>query len=585
MNNHKQAITALLLALLFLLPAAGMLQNDPTESGSDIPVDGSALTNEHEVDPTGDPGTSDTPGTGETTPGSELDDGFEVNAEGERSTKKFLDAFKLNFDPFDPEDGDMVECIATVHNFGTERQVGYNVNVEFWREDEYIGTGTIDEIHPGENGTASVQWKARYGSHMMRVIADPDGSDGGPDEYELLLNVSRADYSPALYLYRNDSWIKNSITNQYYIQVINQGEKSDTINLRHTTKLYGENPAGWTIGLSQNSVTLDGGASTYVTLSVAYQLLTPDHTAEAVVKVIAESESDSSRDYMITTTTNVIRDVPILYVDDDGQHEDQPRMSYSVISGQYGPETDEINLRALEKNYAGLYHVVTLDGDTTYSGPPSQQGPSGPPFNSNSGLSPYTIDGNRVYLQDYDIVIWDTGYIETLTADGYDWDLSNQNHAWYDQTELRKFMDNGGCFIWLNNKGVESHDNQAGTFSNPLMTDYFNMERAVQQGGLQYRIVGDSQHPVSRGIDVENTFFYSVAGDRSDSLWPGEGAHGLYYSGTSYNTIAYERPRVSSTQQRFKAIYQSVQWPSFGSSYWHYYDDPSPCGSGPSCRP
>ena len=549
-----------------------MLQNDPSNDPVGPIGDGSVLTNEQGVETTPKSETSDTE-TDPIDPEEEID---EVNTEGDRSSKKFLDAFKLNFEPFDPEDGEVIDCTATVHNFGTERQIAYNVNVEFWFEDVYIGTDTIDEIQPGENGTASVEWKAVFGSHTMRTIADPDASDGGPDDYEVVLNVTRSEYSPILYLSDNASWIKNSETNEYYIKVTNQGSESDTFDLTLVTKKYGDDIGGWSISLSEDEVSLDGGESTYVTLNVEYTMLDVDYTAEAVIMVMAQSQSDSTRSFSIYTTTDVIHDVPILYVDDDGQHTDQPRMSYSVIGGQYGPETDEINLLALDANYHGLYHHIELEGDVTYSGPPSNQGASGPPYDSSSGISPYTINSKRVYLSDYDIVIWDTGYIETLTASGSAWDRSSETHAWYDQTELMEYMDNGGSFIWLSNKGVEYHDETAGTFNNPLYTDYFNLERCVQQGGLQYRIVGVTQHPVGRGIDVENSFIYSVAGDRSDSLFPKDGAEGIYYSGTSYTTVGYERPRIDQTEQRYKAIVQTTQWSSFGGSYWHYYNDRSP---------
>ena len=563
MKNHKQVFIALLLALLFILPPAAMLQNDSSENMVDIPSVDSVLTNEGGVDSTPESDASDTEAEVD-----ETDEEFDVNVEGDRSSKKFLDAFKLNFDPFDPEDGEVVECTATVHNFGTERQIAYNVNVEFWFEENFIGTDTIDEIQPGENGTASVDWKARYGSHTMKTIADPDASDGGPDEYEVILNVTRSEYSPILDLMYNSSWIKNSDSNLYYIKVTNQGSNSDTINLDFETKKYGEDPGGWSVSLSDDSVTLDGGESVYVTLTIEYTQLNPDYTAEAVVKVMAESQTDSTRSFVLYTTTNVIHDVPILYVDDDGQHEDQARMSYSVIGGQYGPEADEINLRALDANYHGLYHHVELPGGSGAA--------SGPPYDPNSGTSTYTIDSKPVYLRDYDVVIWDTGYWETLNAVGSTNDNSGVTHAWYDQTELMTYMDNGGSVIWLNKKGTEIHDSLAGICNNPLYTDYFQAEKIVQRGGMGHDIAGVTQHPVGKGVNVENTYFYSVAGDRADSIFPSDEAEGVYYSDTSYTTIAYEHPRESSSSQRFKSILQTQQWASFGGSYWNYYNDDSP---------
>ncbi len=501
MENCRKVLIALLLALIFVVPPAGMLQHDSSRGGvSPSPVDESGLTNEQGANaPTKESTTPETPAQ---TPAKS-----DVNVEGDRSSKKFLNAFKLNFDPFDPEDGETVNCTATVHNFGSSRQIAHNVNVEFWYDgDNYIGTAYIDEIDPGENGTASVNWKAIYGSHTMKVVADPDGSDGGPDSYETTLNVTRSTYSVGMFLAHNASWIKNSNTNDYYIKVTNRGSNSDTIDLSMATTKYGNSMDGWTISLDQNQVTLDGEASTYVKLSVKYLKAIPDYTAEAVVKVTAQSEGDSTRNDVLYTTTDVVHDVPILYVDDDGQHSDQPRGSYNVISGQYGPETDDINIGALDVNYHGLYHHVELQGDYQPGGSMSTQGPSGPPYDSSHGASTYNINGNPVYLKDYDVVIWDTGYSETLTAPGSNYDGSGSTHSWYDQTELETYLKNGGSLIWLNNKGTEWHDPQAGIYTNPLYTDYFKAERCVQQGGLSYNIVGVTNDPVGNGIDVKNSF-------------------------------------------------------------------------------
>ena len=98
MKDFKKVILALVLALVFIMPPATMLQNDAPDDQQPID-DASMLTNEQEVE---------TPSEDEVTlPTVKEDEEFDVNAEGERSSKKFLDAFKLNFDPFDPEDGEM----------------------------------------------------------------------------------------------------------------------------------------------------------------------------------------------------------------------------------------------------------------------------------------------------------------------------------------------------------------------------------------------------------------------------------------------------------------------------------------------
>ncbi|MCK4613164.1 MAG: hypothetical protein KAU14_00035, partial [Thermoplasmata archaeon] len=458
-----------------------------------------------------------------------------------------------------------------------------NVNVEFWANDDYIDTGYINEIQPGENGSCSVDWKAIYGSHTMKIIADPDGSDGGPDEYEITLNVTQSTYSVVLYLPHNASWIKNSQTNYYYIKVTNRGSSSDTIDLSLEIKRYGSDPSGWKdIKLDEDSVNLDDGESTYVKLSVKYQTANIDYTAEAVVKVTAQSQGDSTRSDIIYATTNVIRDIPILYVDDDGQHANKARGGYLVSfdpppdGGQYGPETDEINLGALEVNYKGLYHHIELPGDYQPGGHPggsTDQGDSGPPYDASHGISPYTVDSKRVYLKDYDVVIWDTGYSETLTASGNSWDRWDATHAWYDQSEIMTYLKNGGAILWQNNKGTEWHDHQAGWYTNPLYTNYFKADRCIQEGGLGYEIVGVADDPVGTGVEVENSFIYSLPGDRSDSIFPKSEAHGVYYAGSGgYNTIRYEHPRESSSNQRYKNILQTKQWASFGD--YNDYDHP-----------
>ncbi|MCK4614235.1 MAG: hypothetical protein KAU14_05475, partial [Thermoplasmata archaeon] len=125
MNNSKTIFVVLVVALLFLVPPVSMLQNDSSPEGKSFPPrDESVSTNEQRVETTHEEEASPT--------GESPVQGPEVNVEGERSSKKFLDAFKLNFNPWNPEDGDAVNCSATVHNFGTERQIAYNVNVEFW---------------------------------------------------------------------------------------------------------------------------------------------------------------------------------------------------------------------------------------------------------------------------------------------------------------------------------------------------------------------------------------------------------------------------------------------------------------------
>lgn len=569
MSNRKNVLLALFMVLLFVVPLLNMLQYDPAQNDMEIsPEDGSVLTNEQ--------GVEETPQVDET---SDWEEGAEVNVDGDRSSRKFLDAFKLNFDPYDPEDGEVVECTATVHNFGRESQVAYDVNVEFWYGDQYFGTDIIDEIEPGENGTASVDWTADYGSHTMKVFADPDGSDGGPDEYEVMLNVSRSTYSVGLELEHNASWIKNSQTNYYYIKVINQGSSSDTYDLSMDSKKYGSDPTGWQdVELDKDQVSLDGGESTYVRLKAKYQNLDPDYTAQLVVMVTAQSQGDTDRSRTVYATTDVIHEIPILYVDDDGQHDvdgdGNPMLpgTFYLSSGTFGAQTNPLMNASLDQSYKGMYDYVALTGDYKSGGwpNPNNMGDSGPVFNSQTvGYNPTDYpyqdeNGDDIFLENYDAVLWNTGYCECLNANPTSGDEQPSNDAdWYDQEEIGKYLDDGGTFWWMGNSINQYHDHEAVVFGqaqNSFARKYFHVENWAH-AGMKPQIVGVTRDPIGQGINVENSYFYGnyvdsvERGNVVPDITPMDDAHGVFYgSGKHFSAIRYEHPYESSSSQRYKSF-------------------------------
>jgi len=595
MGNYKPVILALLLVFLFFMPTATMFQNDTSHDAVTYPSDdASMLANEQRVETTPH---KDGPQNAE----APTVDKSEVNVGGERSGRKFLDAFKLNFDPWDPEAGETVKCSAIVHNSGTEGQIAYNVNVEFYFDDEFISTGMIDEIQPGDNGTACVKWKAVYGSHNMRIIADPDGSDGGPDEYEVLLNVTQSTYSVSLGLERNASWIKNSQTNYYYLKVTNQGSNFDTFDLSFRTTKYGEDPTGWTVELEEAQASLDTGESTYVRLEVSYQKIIPDYTAEVVAKVKAQSRGDSDRSGVVYTTTNVIHDKPILFVDDDGQHkykgEDDPMLPGHFIlkdgtwGGSYGAESDYLMNYSLDVNYEGMWDYVNLPGDSKYGrwANASTMGRSGPVFNSqtvgyNQADYPYEDEsGNDIFLENYDVVIWNLGYSECLTSDpGGDDEPKSNNDDWWDQNETAKYLKAGGN-LWLTGNAISFYFDRYATIegevTNQWLRDYFHVDKCVHAEGLKPQIVGVTMDPIGKGINTVNGYFYGnkvVGAERGNVAtdWtPMEDAHGVIYGkGKNYSTVRYEHLWESTSNQRFKTVLQSGGFENFGD--WDVLDEP-----------
>jgi len=564
-----------------------MLQDDSSFEDTSS-IDESELTNEQKADQISDDQLS---------PGDFTEP--DVNVEGDRSSRKFLDAFKLNFDPFDPEDGETVECSATVHNFGNEQQIAYNVNVEFWFGDKYFGTDIIEKIEPGENGTAAVDWTAEYGSHIMRTIADPDGSDGGPDEYQVLLNVTQSTYSVGLELLHNASWIKNSKTNYYYIKVTNQGSNSDTFDLSMETKKYGADPTGWqNVELDEDEVSLDSGESTYVKLTVGYQKLNPDYTAQLVAKVTAQSQGDTDRSRVVHTTTDVIHDVPILFVDDDGQHATRDNgdpmlpgsFHLSFAEGTYGAECDVLMTASLDNSYEGMYDYVRLSGDMKGGGwiNNNDMGDSGPVFNKNTvGYNPSNYpfedkNGDDIFLENYDAVIWIAGYCECLNANPNNNDEPDANNVnWYDQDELAKYLDAGGNFWYTGNSINQYHDLDApvnGECRNSFFTEYFRVKNWVHTG-MKPQIVGASRDPIGQGISVMNGYYYgnfvtgAERGNVAPDITPMDDAHGVFYgAGKHYSAIRYEHPYESSSSQRYKT-FLSGGFENFGD--WDIIEEPS----------
>ena len=523
-------------------------------------------------------------------------DGPHVNIEGSRSDAVFLKASKLNFDPWDPEDGEIVNCSATIGNYGAGGQIATGVNIEFYVDDRCIGAVIIDEIQPGERGTAWIDWKAGYGNHRMKVIADADGSDGGPTEVEATLNIPRSTYSPVLSLPYNSSWIKNLDTNHYYINVTNQGTDRDSFDLDLDIRKFGESPGGWSISLDQDSVTLDGGESTYVELTVDYTELDPDFSAEAVVTVTAESQSDPSKACSITVTTNVIHDKPILFIDDDGQHThkgaNDPILPGELMvdtgtwGGSYGSNSDHLMNASLDAIYPGLWEYVVLPGDSKQGkwATNTTLGPSGPVFNSGTpGFNPTNYpyqdrDGDDIFLKNYDVVIWNLGYSETLTADpNGTGEPASINDDWWDQKELETYLNNGGN-LWLTGNAMSFYLDQNaplnGMVTNQFLRDYFQVERAAHGVGIGERISGVSLDPIGNRIDVENGQFYGsgvVDGERGNAVsdWvPMGDARGVFFgNGDGYSTVRYEHQRESHANRRFKTVLQSGGFENFGDIF------------------
>lgn len=92
--------------------------------------------------------------------------------EGQKWPDLSIRADDITFSPDLPEEDQFVTISAAVWNIGNLNAT--NVDVRFQREDVLISETQVSLIPSGENRTASVQWRALQGNHLIKVIVDLD---------------------------------------------------------------------------------------------------------------------------------------------------------------------------------------------------------------------------------------------------------------------------------------------------------------------------------------------------------------------------------------------------------------------------
>ncbi|MCK4614159.1 MAG: hypothetical protein KAU14_05080, partial [Thermoplasmata archaeon] len=191
--------------------------------------------------------------------------------------------------------------------------------------------------------------------------------------------------------------------------------------------------------------------------------------------------------------------------------------------------------------------------------------------------------GNDIFLENYDLVVWNTGYSECLNSkpnSGDDPESSRDD--WWDQEETAKYLEAGGNLWWTGNSMTFYHDRYApieGKVTNSWLREYFHVEKCIHAAGLRPRIVGATIDPIGKGINVIDGYFYGnkvVGAERGNVAtdWiPMEDAHGVIYGqGKHYSTVRYEHQRESSSNQRYKTVIMSGGFENFGD--WEVIDEP-----------
>jgi len=95
---------------------------------------------------------------------------------------------EITFNPTSPMPGESVKITATIHNEGdtSARRGRARIKVGFYdgspSAETLIGTTNIGYILAGASITTSISWTAIVGTHVIYVVADPDGTISESDE-------------------------------------------------------------------------------------------------------------------------------------------------------------------------------------------------------------------------------------------------------------------------------------------------------------------------------------------------------------------------------------------------------------------
>jgi len=138
------------------------------------------------------------------------------------------------------DDGEDGFIAVDITNEGRSEDIMTDVEVDFYYvdsdgRDHYINRYVIDTIEGnGESKTAIVSWDASMLAEKIRIIADQDGSDGGPSERIEDITVNPAEYFQVLKVpYNRGSGVPGNSA-EFDIKVLNVGTNTDTVELRFT---------------------------------------------------------------------------------------------------------------------------------------------------------------------------------------------------------------------------------------------------------------------------------------------------------------------------------------------------------------
>ncbi len=419
-----------------------------------------------------------------------------------QSATMALDKFTLlreNRDTTTSLDHDENGLIAVdVTNNGRRDQVMTNVEVDFYYLDEmgetrFIARDTIDRIQGnGGSETALVGWKASMFAKDIKVVADCDGSDGGPTEIVESITINPANYFPYLEVAYPQRSEKPGETVAFELRVTNMGTKSDTIKLKF------EGEGDWDVwfegGTTKKTLEdMEASETRYVELTVEIPG-SADHTD--MKQLILHASSDNNDDRVFTTPVEVFaaRDgkKAILLVHDSGG---------ATPPAAYNSNTTRLAESALvEAGYEGMYKIARSSHATS------------------------------TYMSEFDVVIWAGGYFGSLST-------TEMNH-------LMQYLGDGGS-IWVEGSRMIRNGGMTwyGKVPWELYTDYLNVSFASPHNHPNRPLSGNAREdPSFAGARYQVNYLYGnhkndAGQDWCDLLWPGEDdlwARGIFSQGNGY---------------------------------------------------
>ncbi len=359
--------------------------------------------------------------------------------------------------------GEESKVSAKVTNEGRETDYMTEVEVDFYYlNDEgqrtYIGRDTITAIKGGGHSeVAEVNWTSTMLAEKIYVVADPDGSDGGPAEFTKEITINPADYFSDVYCPYPYGADEADGDVEYWIKIDNVGSKADTVEMKYEMLSGG---ASWKGGFgddqdSTKEYDLASGEHAWASFKVSIPS-SADKQDEASFRLKAYS-TESDEYTLVDTeiiTTFVRTSRPILVVDDD-ESNGQPNTPWCETNRYMTAALDDAGL-------GGMYSQVT-------------GGTSAPNYNT---------------MSQYDLIIWSTGY---------DWtgDIITDNN----RRDMKNHLEDGNS-VWINGENFfqanqVNGEPDYGKVGDEFYKNWMNVTWVRQNIGSPDYVVGQLGDPIS----------------------------------------------------------------------------------------